>query len=624
MNRRWSLGPVFVYDMLALARRWQVYASRAAFVLFLLIGMLVAWYSYAQGFGGLPTLQQLAVIGRVFFYALAGVQLSFLLLAAPAAAAGSICIDRARGTLLHMMVTDLSDAEIVLGRLGSRLMPVFGLVACAVPVACLAGLLGGIEFGALLGLFVVSIALAILGCSLALAISVKASKTHEVLMAVYLAFGVWLLSVPIWQGMAFGSKVLAMPPDWFVKTNPFVLVYSPYMKPGFARPLDFAIYVVGTLVISVLLVAWSIWRLRRAVVESTGRTERASRRSGWMAWLFPSIPGPTLDGNPVLWREWHRNRPSRLARWLWRGLLTVSWGFVAWGLYEMIVDGADINGSMLQLGYIILVFFGLLLVATSSATVLAEERTRGSLDILLSTPLSTRSIVMAKWWGAYRTVLGLAIMPFFVAVFLAAASPDVPVIASTVKWGRDLAPLTSTDRILAVVWIMADFLASGALIVTIGLFLATWISRVGRAVGASVVIFVVLGIGWPFASQLLMFPLGMDSSMRQALPCLSPPFGTMTSLQMLTGITFDPRGEIWLYLGIVILIKLAGAGFLLGLTLWTFNRCLERVDDRRPANFQPPVGPPSRRSSRRIPARPTTPIEQESLASVIDSPSPLP
>ena len=43
---------------------------------------------------------------------------------------------------------------------------------------------------------------------------------------------------------------------------------------------------------------------------------------------------------------------------------------------------------------------GLLLLSVSAATSLAEERQRGSLDVLLATPLSTRSIVLGKWWGA--------------------------------------------------------------------------------------------------------------------------------------------------------------------------------------------------------------------------------
>ena len=46
-----------------------------------------------------------------------GTQLTLVLLAAPAATAGAICVDRRRGTLMHMLMTDLSAGEIVLGKL---------------------------------------------------------------------------------------------------------------------------------------------------------------------------------------------------------------------------------------------------------------------------------------------------------------------------------------------------------------------------------------------------------------------------------------------------------------------------------------------------------------------------
>ena len=50
------------------------------------------------------------------------------------------------------------------------------------------------------------------------------------------------------------------------------------------------------------------------------------------------------------------------------------------------------------------VALGLLLLSVSAATSLAEERVRGSLDILLSTPMSTRSILAGKWWGTFRQI----------------------------------------------------------------------------------------------------------------------------------------------------------------------------------------------------------------------------
>ena len=80
-----------------------------------------------------------------YFYGLIGVELTLVMLAAPAATAGAICLDRARGTLAHMLMTDLSDPEIVLGKLAARLMPVMGLVACSWPVMAMCALLGGID-----------------------------------------------------------------------------------------------------------------------------------------------------------------------------------------------------------------------------------------------------------------------------------------------------------------------------------------------------------------------------------------------------------------------------------------------------------------------------------------------
>ena len=61
---------------------------------------------------------------------------------------------------------------------------------------------------------------------------------------------------------------------------------------------------------------------------------------------------------------------------------------------------------------------GLLLLSVSAATSLAEERARGSLDILLSTPLSTFSILVGKWWGAFRLAPHVIFWPALLAGIL--------------------------------------------------------------------------------------------------------------------------------------------------------------------------------------------------------------
>jgi hypothetical protein len=149
MALRFGPGPVFIYEPIAATRRWQLHATRALFVLMLLLGLAFAWQMAAAEFGTseFVAIRKLAALGQYFYQAIATVQIALVLIIAPAATAGAVCLDRARGTLTHMMVTDLADPEIVLGKLAARLLPVFALVAATAPVLALAGLLGRAPFG---------------------------------------------------------------------------------------------------------------------------------------------------------------------------------------------------------------------------------------------------------------------------------------------------------------------------------------------------------------------------------------------------------------------------------------------------------------------------------------------
>ena len=141
MPMRLGPGPVFVYEWLTAARRWQLYALRVLFVGAILVGLAFVWYEMTlhRGVRETASLAELAAYGETIYLTIVSIELTLILLAAPAATAGAVCLDKARGTLDHMLATDLSNAEIVLGKLGVRLIPVLGLVACVVPVVALAG-----------------------------------------------------------------------------------------------------------------------------------------------------------------------------------------------------------------------------------------------------------------------------------------------------------------------------------------------------------------------------------------------------------------------------------------------------------------------------------------------------
>src|SRR3954452_18814269 len=176
-TRSWpGPGPVFAYEWLTASRRWQGYALRSLLVLLLLFGVSAVWLGGHDGAEGL-SVQQLSEIGRGFYAVTTLMLLGLVGLAAPAATAGAICLDKARGNLTLLFSTQLSDLEIVVGKLAARLVPVLGLIACAAPVQALATFLGGIDPSMVLGGSLVCLACAVFGCTLALTLSVWGRKT---------------------------------------------------------------------------------------------------------------------------------------------------------------------------------------------------------------------------------------------------------------------------------------------------------------------------------------------------------------------------------------------------------------------------------------------------------------
>ena len=93
---RIGLGPVFAYEWITSSRRWQGYAARAAFLCLLLVALVVIW-SGPRPAAGPGRFATLAALGQSFFISVIGTQLALVLLIAPAATAGAICLDRARG-----------------------------------------------------------------------------------------------------------------------------------------------------------------------------------------------------------------------------------------------------------------------------------------------------------------------------------------------------------------------------------------------------------------------------------------------------------------------------------------------------------------------------------------------
>lgn len=558
MTPHFGLGPVFRFEWLMTSRRWQMYALRSLFVASIFVALCVVWLAQESRQQVPLTRAALANTGEYFFYAVMGTQLTLVLLAAPAATAGAICLDKARGALLHLLVTDLSNSEIVLGKLAARLMPVLGTVLAALPVLYVSILLGGIDPEAVLGGFLVTLGVAVLACALALALSIWGTKTYEVLLAAYLLWALALLARPVWSALS-GFALVAGPPTWLDFSNPFWLAFAPYARPGTIGLADDLAFLVGTLGLSAILTAVAILRVRAVTVRQAGHAERSRRK---VILGSPArnrrrqLLAPSLDRNPILWREWHWRRPSRWTRFIWGTyvILTAGFSLLAMGLTLGLNSGREIPAFVNAFQ----VSIGLLLLSVSSVTALAEERARGSLEVLLATPLPTHAILWGKWWGAYRIVPRLAILPAAVAAALA----------------------TRNGLWEGAVLISGLVLAYGAAVTSLGLALATWERRAGRAIAWSVTLYALVTVGW-FGAVLAVaraFSGELGAALASASPFYGPGFLTAEMEQPgIRGTQLRCADFMWFWIGAYFVVAI----LLFAATLITFDRCLGRVCNQR-------------------------------------------
>ena len=573
---RWGLGPVFAHECAAGARRWQGYAGRAVFV-----GLLLWWlgslWAPLEG-RAFSSLAEISQVAQEFFRGLVSIQMALVLLAAPEATAGAICVEKARGTLMHVLVTDLTAEEIVWGKLAARLAPILGTMACGLPVLALTTLLGGLDHEAIIGAYLVTAGVAMVSCALALTISIWARTAHQALLLTYTLEGVWVAAHPLahhflepdypwsaWARPTFLERAC-------YAINPFAMAFAPFADKAYLDAgLSEQAACCGTMVLAALaLLVVARRRLRPVVLWQANRPARREEPE-FAARILDYLPGPSLDGNPVLWREWHREKPTRWVGRFWSLSAIVS-GFASLFLIVNYVRDSASEDVRLLAAHVNAweVSIGLLLLSVSASTALAEERDRGSLDVILATPLPTRAIVWGKWWGSFAMVPRLMILPAWVAAAFAMFSQNVS----------------------GALLMLGLILAYAAAITSLGLALATWVPRLGRAITASVAGFALLAAGWP-----LLLSLGGHPA--DGLYLGSPFFGVYLTTFSLSWRTNMYYFELDLgYWPVVWIGAFAVAAWVLACaTLETFDRCLGRVAD--PMLFDEAIGRLADRSSSR-------------------------
>ncbi|WP_165066093.1 ABC transporter permease family protein [Paludisphaera rhizosphaerae] len=192
-------GPIIARELLTAPRSLRYYLWRASFACFLFILLWTAWQSIV-GWQDVRELGLLARFGGVLYGMFAMLQLTLMLFFAPLSTAAAVAYEKDRRTFTLLLMTALSDLEIVLGKLTAGLLHIVVMLGAGIGLLSLCALFGGISFGQVINLFAVTAASGVAGGAMGLLIALWRDRTFQsisltILMVVFSVTGVELFSV---------------------------------------------------------------------------------------------------------------------------------------------------------------------------------------------------------------------------------------------------------------------------------------------------------------------------------------------------------------------------------------------------------------------------------------------
>jgi ABC-type transport system involved in multi-copper enzyme maturation permease subunit len=457
--------PIVLREFTVAARRKRTFVIRGAFagllalvtLLFLLM-QLLPFRTSAAGYYFLKTMSW-QVFGLLFILS-------------PALTCGCITDEKQQGTLGLLFLTNLNSGDVVLGKFVSRAMDVLLLFLSALPFLFVPVLLGGVGLDQALATSLAVLSLLVLASSVGVFCSTVARGTVQAVVFAYAGLLIYTVvmtvlpqvnSVLSWVGQ--GHRAVA----WFDQLR----AASPVSGLIHGNTHDALISLGWSSAIAVVMLGSSIWLLPRRLHRESFSTRWWRNRERTAT---PAAPRPVrtrsralLERNPILWLHFGRG-----GRWVWQVvvvavlLVGIVWGYA---LVPGETGRSALTISVASVGWL-LAFFIKMLILFFLARSLALEREEGSLELLLSTPLSNQQIVRGKILSALASY-GI----FYVFLFLI----QVPKVSMFRQAGFSiLLPLLT--ELSGLVYLLA-----------IGLFFSAWSRTVTQAVTLAIIAVIVVG-----------------------------------------------------------------------------------------------------------------------------------
>ncbi len=415
------LGPIFQRELLTVPRRSSHYVTRAAYLGGLWVVAVTAWLA-TLGWSQSPTLGETARFGSVLFQVVTFVQLALFLFFSALSSASAIAKEKDRRTFILLLMTDLRNYEIVLGKVLGSLLPIAVLELATLPFLMLLVLLGGIALEQVLQVMLILAATTLAAGALGGLIALWRDRTFQSLALTVLYLGLYLLLV---RGLAVLPRLvpaisegqIAGIQQWL---EPFLALGSAHQadlsgEVHLAGPYGYALVMLA---FAVLLSLFGIWRLRvwnpsgepiiqRERPEEAEDKERELLQTGKTEGRVSvhAAPGAVrhVDGNPILWREMNTRAYGRRPFLVKLAYLIVLGLICYYALAPLVLESAHPPFAA-ALGMLPVIVLSLLLVTAQATTAITSERDTGALDLLLVTDLSPKEFIFGKILGiCYNT-----------------------------------------------------------------------------------------------------------------------------------------------------------------------------------------------------------------------------
>ncbi|MFM8378291.1 MAG: ABC transporter permease [Planctomycetia bacterium] len=395
------VGAVLERELRFAPRARGLFVARAVYAAALMAIIATCWL-VVTGTNTVATAGDTARFGATLLRILGPLQLCLAMLAAALTGAVAVTSEKDRRTLELLLVSRISDAELVLGKLAASLVRVLLLLLAAVPMFAIAGLFGGVTPGQLARLFAVTTAAALAAASIATAVAFWKETTFQTLAITMFALVAWLAGgevAAVRGGAAAGAIVsparaafAALDPAGAGLLGPFIAVCAGIL--------------VATSAIAVANVRrWNVAGEARQRVSTPAGGGRRPAREVW--------------ANPILWREIRTRAYGRailVVRLAWLLLFAAA---VAGVVQE--ARAARPDRLAIAVAVVPMALASLVAVVALAVTSVTTERDRGALDLLLVSDLEPAEFVWGKIGGVLVVARELVILPLALCVALAVA-----------------------------------------------------------------------------------------------------------------------------------------------------------------------------------------------------------